>query len=112
MGSAAGVEKAAAARVGLNVPQYRALRAAGAKWCGRCRVWHSIAAFNEERSRGDGLAPYCRVSARGRARGKEPIVKRRARKLIASRVRRGHMPHANTLPCTDCGTAWTTGAIR
>lgn len=63
MGSAAGAEKVAAARLGMSVAEYRAKHAAGSKWCSGCGAWHPTAEFGRDRSRPSGLAPTC-----GRAR--------------------------------------------
>jgi 5-methylcytosine-specific restriction endonuclease McrA len=62
VGSAEGVRKVAAKRLGLSLEQYNARIAAGEKWCGRCRAWHPVAAFSADSSRGDGLASICPAS--------------------------------------------------
>jgi hypothetical protein len=81
MGSALGVRKIAAKRVGLTLEQYDARVAAGEKWCGRCREWHPVAVFGSDRTRYDGLASYCaesRVVAVDRPGARERRIKREA----------------------------------
>lgn len=63
MGSAAGVKKGAASRIGISVAEYDLRVAAGQKWCIGCRRWHPKRAFGPDRSRNDGLAARC-VAAR------------------------------------------------
>lgn len=53
--------RGAAAKIGCGVEEYRARRAAGEKWCARCRSWHVAADFSANRSNRDGLANMCRV---------------------------------------------------
>lgn len=53
--------RGAAARIGCDVEEYRARRAAGEKWCGQCRSWHVAADFSANRSNRDGLANMCRA---------------------------------------------------
>ncbi len=57
----ANVERTAAARLGMGVEEWRARRAAGEKWCYRCRTWHPRAAFTTNRSKSDGLSDRCRL---------------------------------------------------
>jgi hypothetical protein len=59
VGSADGVAKAAAARVGITVEEYKALQAQGLKWCTACAVWRPVASFAKDRTRGDGLKSTC-----------------------------------------------------
>ena len=63
MGSALGVRKGHAARLGLTLAEYEALIAAGQKWCTSCKKWHPRSAFGSDQSRGDGLAARCLDSA-------------------------------------------------
>lgn len=53
--------RGAAAKIGCGVEEYRARRAAGEKWCARCRSWHVAADFSANRSNRDGLANMCRA---------------------------------------------------
>lgn len=62
MGSASGVRKQAAKRIGVSLAEYDARLIAGQKWCGRCRRWHARRLFGADSSRSDGLATTCRVS--------------------------------------------------
>ena len=59
MGSKLGVEKIAAARLGLSLEDYRSKRAAGFKWCTGCKDWVVITEFTRDSSRGDGLGAGC-----------------------------------------------------
>jgi hypothetical protein len=101
MGSAAGVAKVAARRVGLDVAEYQRRCAAGEKWCTLCRAWWPIADFCTDRHRASGLAARCRRHSGPRR--PEQVDKRRARRLVNSRVRRGKLAPAATLACVDCG---------
>lgn len=103
-----GALKIAAGRVGLTSDEYSSKLAAGLKWCTGCKAWHERSAFRSDGTRSDGLAAMCnevrrsrRIGA-GRAGRREP-AKEKARGLIASRVRRGVLPHPNSVPCFDCG---------
>jgi hypothetical protein len=59
MGSAEGVLKGAAARIGITVEEYKALRAQGFKWCMACTGWRLVDDFATDRSRGDGRKSTC-----------------------------------------------------
>ncbi|MBM0201844.1 hypothetical protein JNW90_01075 [Micromonospora sp. STR1s_5] len=78
MGSALGVRKAAADRLGLTVDDYNLFVEAGFKWCGGCRAFHNRDAFGADKSRSDGLAARCaksRVVAVGRPGARERRIK-------------------------------------
>lgn len=62
MGSALGVRKVHAARMGITLDEYDARVAAGKKRCTRCKAWHPRSAFGADRSRSDGLDASCRTS--------------------------------------------------
>lgn len=62
VGSAEGVRKVAAKRLGLTLAEYDARIAAGLKWCGKCREWQPTGDFGIDRTRGDGLASHCSAS--------------------------------------------------
>ncbi len=111
MGSAAGVMKTAAARVGVTVEGYEARAAAGLRWCCGCKEWHQTAAFATDLSRTGGLGRTCRAwRVANLARTSEPVEKRRARRVVQMRVRRGQLPRPGSLPCAKCGkTASGTG---
>lgn len=129
MGSALGIAKVTADRLGLSLEEYR-LRATGLKWCTACKEWHQVTAFNRDSSRGDGLATYCSKSRRtGRPLGwhEKPNInpltgkpgpvpkpsrdgdKKQARARINHQVQNGLRPRPNTLPCSDCGHIWNGG---
>lgn len=129
MGSALGVAKVAAARVGVPFDEYQQHVAAGEKWCTGCRAWHPTAAFNTDRSRGDGRSSHCRDHAARRHRlvftPKGPPARygplpnpprdgdcRQARQRVNVLVRTGRLPHPNQLPCADCGHVWSNGERR
>lgn len=80
-GNADGARKTSAKRVGVTLEEYDARLAAGEKWCGKCRAWHSASAFSIDRSRGDGLAATCRDS---RTTFKPGRPTKRARRLRAA----------------------------
>ena len=107
MGSAAGVLKVAAHRLGLTVEEYTARRAAGLKWCTGCRTWRPVGAFGQDRTRQDGQCARCfacsrvpvRVCTAGRVsafRGHTHTPEAR-RKM--SEARRGNTNRAGK-PCT------------
>lgn len=113
MGSSLGVEKVAAARVGLSLEEYRAKRAASLRWCCGCKAWHPSGEFSTDLSRGDGLSRTCRAwRCRNLVRHPEPVEKRRARRVVNMRVRRGVMPHPSALPCAICGRTTKESAKR
>lgn len=61
MGSKLGAFKVAAARVGLSLDEYIALREQGLKRCRVCNQWLPYSAYDADRSRGDGLACACKT---------------------------------------------------
>ncbi len=110
-----GVLKTAAHRLGLSFDEYRAHLDAGHRWCTACRLWHPIADFDRDSSRGLGLKSVCKNVARERnriTRHRRDPVKQKARLAVALAVRLGRLPRANSVPCTDCGRTWTTGDLR
>jgi len=62
VGSAAGVRKASAKRVGVSLAEYEARNQAGDKWCHACTDWHPRADFGVDRHRSDGLSAVCSKS--------------------------------------------------
>lgn len=105
MGSALGAMKVAASRRGMTLDQYKLTLASGQKWCSRGKHWRELRAFNEDRTRGDGLSVLCgpcRVEYKRQAR-KADREKARARSRLSSKKIRGTMPRASALRCTDCG---------
>jgi len=124
MGSAAGVEKVAAKRLGLSLEDYRANIAAGLKHCGKCRQWLARSAFNADATRGDGLDKHCQsCRSTGNPKGwhDKPNInpetgrpgptpqaprdgdKFQARQAVTRLVRLGLVPKAAALACADCG---------
>lgn len=63
MGSHLGAEKSAAAKIGVTVDVYRQNRAAGLRWCFRCRGWKQLNAFSIDRSRATGRTASCKECA-------------------------------------------------
>lgn len=103
MGSAAGVMKTAARRVGLPLADYEARIAAGEKWCTGCKAWHPVAGFPVDRSRGDGRRAHCLIAERGRPRVQRDPAHEAARHAVLRAVKAGRLPAAADVPCSDCG---------
>ncbi len=99
MGSAAGIEKVSAGRVGLTVEEYRKRIDAGEKWCHAHRAWHPTAEFGKDRSRGDGLAATC-LNSRAVV-GSSPGA--RERRLRAAKGERWCRGCEAWLPSADVG---------
>lgn len=118
MGSALGVEKVAAARVGLSLEGYRSRVAAGELWCTACKTWHLSTAFDLDASRGSGRKATCKLVARARNRAgrrwrrERDGIKQKARLAVAYAIRTGRLPRANNVPCADCGDVWSPGKLR
>lgn len=118
MGSAVGVLKQAAARIGVSPEEYERRGAAGEKWCGGHRCWHSVADFAADRSRASGLTASCSAYRNDRARadyeprprpdtGRRFVEPRDGDKLQARRrinylVEASLIPNPNAVRCTDC----------
>lgn len=120
MGSALGVAKAAATRVGLTLDEYQQKVAAGDRYCFRCKAWHPVTEFGSDASRADGLDRSCRSSKSSAARaayvpvdGPRPLGRRyvdardgdemQARRRVNHLVDVGILPRPNDVPCVDCG---------
>ena len=88
MGSATGVLKGAATRIGITVEEYKALQAQGLKWCMTCTEWRPVANFAKDRSRGDGLKATCNGHYTRKAPGPTK-AERRQRDLMGERWCRG-----------------------
>ena len=115
-----GLEAVAAARVGLNITEYRRKRARGQKHCYLCRRWLPASDFGRDKDRYDGLTAACRAcrSQRARATHRQPKPRRavlgdrlvrprdddkvQARARVNSMVSAGLLPHPSTLPCAVC----------
>lgn len=75
MGSAEGVRKVAAGRVGLGVGEYVDRLNKGLLRCWRCQDWHTVNEFGKDSSRSNGRSASCRRSiaaARGRKNPERP----------------------------------------
>ncbi len=103
MGSALGVMKTAAVRVGVGVDEYRKRVDGGEKWCTGCKAWHPVADFPRDRTRADGRKARCLAAERGKPRHPRDPEHERARKAVAYAIRCGALPHPSTVPCLDCG---------
>lgn len=60
-GRVLGGYKQAAKRTGLTLEQWIAKRAAGQRWCFRCRGWQPSERFSRDRSRRGGLTSSCKA---------------------------------------------------
>jgi 5-methylcytosine-specific restriction endonuclease McrA len=76
-GTHVGAERTAATRIGISVEEYRERRAAGLKWCHRCKDWHALNRFGRDASRSDGLTASCLRSKRQPAGDSPSIADRR-----------------------------------
>jgi hypothetical protein len=126
MGSAVGAVKTAAARIGLSVDVYLQRIASGGKRCFACEQWKDMGEFSLDRHRGDGRSATCRACRTKQYRERyvpRPRPQHRpcysqggnpqsARVRIYQRIKRGELPHPNTLPCSDCGLVWCEGQKR
>lgn len=113
MGSKLGVMKIAAKRVGLTLEQYESRVRNGDRWCCGCKAWHDASKFTTDLSRGDGLSMTCRDwRNKNIAKTKEPIDKRRARRVVQMRVRRGKLLHPSLVPCASCGRMPAESGLR
>ena len=54
-----GAQKVRANKLGMTLETYQGLKAAGWKWCTRCKIWHPVAEFGKDSSRYDGLSATC-----------------------------------------------------
>jgi 5-methylcytosine-specific restriction endonuclease McrA len=66
-GTAVGVAKVAAGRLGMTYEAYTERVAAGERWCYACVRWKATGEFHVDRSRGSARAARCRVCRSGRA---------------------------------------------
>lgn len=112
MGTYRGALKGAAKRIGVPFTEYMNRLESGEKWCTMCKKWHPLSAFNRDRTRGDGIKARCKVSQRSWPIGYRDPLKQKARNRLSYAVRRGRIPRANKVPCTDCGHIWKPGERR
>lgn len=99
MGSALGVRKVAASRIGVTLAEYDVHVAQGEKWCTRCKTWHPKSGFGADRSRSDGLASYC--------------VKSRVRVTASPGQRERRIKRSQGLAwCSDCRSWLPAGEVR
>lgn len=61
MGSALGVAKTAAAKIGCTVDEWLARRANGERWCTSCRAWWFVENMHPDRRKPDGIGCKCRA---------------------------------------------------
>jgi hypothetical protein len=80
------------------------------KYCSKCKTRKSVADFNKNKARGDGLQATCRVcdNALGRAHysANKQSYKDRARlsnRVYRDRVCKFMLNHFKDHPCVDCG---------
>lgn len=113
MGSLLGVLRGHATRLGMTVEQYQARVASGQRWCCGCKEWHGGSRFTTDNTRSDGKARMCRKAKSLRSNPKPvPLDRRRAHRVVYMRIRRGQLPHPNTLPCSRCRCTWSPGCKR
>lgn len=95
MGSFIGVQKIAAAKIGISYKKYLN-KIKKHKWCSGCKSWQLRKCFNIDNHRGDGLASKChnctRVKEKQTTKGRPSWFKGKkhsaaTRKLISQRVR-------------------------
>lgn len=60
-GRTLGAYKSAATKTGCSVEEWMERRAAGAKWCFRCRSWKAAKDFSIDGSRGGGRSSTCKA---------------------------------------------------
>jgi hypothetical protein len=60
MGSALGVAKTAAIKIGCTVEEWTSRRANGERWCTSCRAWWFRENMMPERRRPEGIGVRCR----------------------------------------------------
>lgn len=117
-----GAQKTAAHKLGISVQEYQQNINSGLKWCWRCRNFKRLDLFNRNWGSVDSRTNCCRScqQAKDRARYK-PVPpeerkprgfaahpprdgdKQQARNRVNREIRKGNLPHAQTVPCTDCG---------
>lgn len=110
--------KTAATKIGISVEQYLQSVESGLKWCSSCKTFLSRDFFFDSTTRSDGKVNQCKgcTNIRRRNRYKQTHPKKKARGLpprdgdkpqaryrVRNQVLQGKLPHARTVPCTDCG---------
>ena len=117
-----GARKTAAKMAGVSIEEYYRLVDSGYKWCTKCKGWHPVAEFGNDRSRSDGLSSTCVKGRRQlyretyipvpehlRKTPGPPIKpsedgnKKQARRKVNRLVAKGKMAKPQALPCFDCG---------
>lgn len=61
MGSALGVARTAAKKIGCTVEEWIARREAGERWCTTCRQWQVVENMQPEHGRPGGIGVRCRA---------------------------------------------------
>ena len=110
--------KIAADKIGISVEEYLQNVNSGLKWCSTCKTFLSRDFFFDSTTRRDGKLTQCKECARVRRRNnykQNPPKKMncnslqrdgdkiQARYSVRHQIRSGKLPHAQTLPCIDCG---------
>ena len=112
MGSKAGVEKAAAKRLGIPFEEWQEMRYKGKKWCSYGKHWDDLERFPPDSTRGDGRAQACVTCFQGLQKARTRLPRERhnrgAQKEAASHavghaIERGVLCDPNRLPCSQCG---------
>ncbi|HLO46942.1 MAG TPA: hypothetical protein VK211_00730 [Kamptonema sp.] len=117
-----GGQKSAAFKIGCTWQEYSQKRQSGFNWCSVCRTWMPLAFFNNDANSVDGKCNKCKSCSRAidrqrykpvpldqqKPRGFAPHPprdgdKQQARNRVNREVRKGKLPRAQTVPCTDCG---------
>jgi hypothetical protein len=56
-----GAQKSAAAKSDCTLEEWYARRAAGERWCYRCKCWKAVVQFSRDVTRQGGYAPICKA---------------------------------------------------
>lgn len=107
MGSFLGIQKRVAQLTKLSLYEYQQKISSGFKYCYGCKGWKQKSEFATDLSRGDKLKSLCRPCVKGKGYSSrkriQSVEKVRAHRAIQMRVRRGTLPHPDTINCSDCG---------
>jgi len=117
-----GGQKTAASKIGIPVEQYQQKVNSGLKWCSTCKSFKSRDFFNNDLGKIDGKTYNCKSCSRAKGRHRyRPVPpdqrkprgfavypprdgdKQQARNRVNREIAKGNLPHARTVPCTDCG---------
>lgn len=110
--------KSAATKIGVSVEEYLHNLEIGLNWCGSCKTFLSCDLFFDVSGKSVGKDNRCKNCKRAKDRHRyKPVPleerirnlpptdgnKTQARNSVRKQVRKGRLPHARTVPCTDCG---------